>query len=76
MPKLITFLKNSAGSVLGLVAGGVGGYIYFMNVGCESGACEITSNPYLTIIWGSLLGYLIGSTFNKTNKNKIKENEN
>ena len=69
------WIKHSVGSIIGFITGGIGGFIYYKTVGCSSGACAITSNPYLTIIWGSLLGYLIGSTLNKTNKNKIKENE-
>jgi hypothetical protein len=38
-------------------------------VGCPSGACAITSNPWLTILWGAILGYLIGGTFKKKTKN-------
>ena len=77
---IINLMKHSVGSIIGFTTGGIGGFIYYKTVGCSTGACAITSNPYLTIIWGSLLGYLIGSSFNKTDKNKnnnkIQKNEN
>lgn len=77
---ILDLIKNSLGSIIGFVIGGIGGFIYYKTVGCSTGACAITSNPYLTIVWGSLLGYLIGSTFNKTDKNKnnnkIQKDEN
>jgi hypothetical protein len=44
---------------LGLVIGGVAGFLYYYFVGCTSGHCPITSNPYMSIIWGGLLGLFI-----------------
>lgn len=43
------------------IAVGVGailGFLYYRFVGCEGGTCAITSNPYLSIIFGGLLGFL------------------
>ncbi len=54
-------LKSIVGTVLGLV----GGYIYYMEVGCKSGSCPITSNPWLTLLWGGVIGYLAGGIFEK-----------
>lgn len=59
-------------SITGIVLGAIGGYVYYSQVGCSSGACTITSNPWLTVIWVGLLGYLIGNTFD-TNKKKYKQ---
>lgn len=44
---------------LGLLIGGSGGFLYYYFVGCASGACPITGNPYISTIWGGLLGFLI-----------------
>lgn len=41
------------------LAGSLAGYVYFLLVGCRSGACMITSSPLLSTIWGGLLGYLL-----------------
>jgi hypothetical protein len=67
--KIIKLIKESLGAIIGTVIGGIGGFVYYRMVGCPSGACAITSNPWLTILWGATLGYLIGSTFNKKTKN-------
>jgi uncharacterized membrane protein len=45
-------------SVLG---GGVLGFAYYKLVGCRTGTCPITSSPYISTLYGALLGYLIGS---------------
>jgi len=63
--------KSSVPEIIGIAVGAIGGFIYYKTVGSSTGACPITSNPWLTIIWGSLIGYLIGNLFNK-NKNKKK----
>lgn len=57
-------------SIIGLVVGAVGGYIYYLKVGCSTGSCPITSNPYLTILWGAAMGYLLGDMFNAKKKAK------
>lgn len=44
---------------LAVLIGGFAGFIYYHFVGCQSGSCAITSNPYLSIIFGSLLGLVI-----------------
>jgi hypothetical protein len=68
--KIISGIKRSIPEIIGMIAGGIGGYFYYSFVGCSGGTCPITSNPWLTILWGSVTGYLIGSIFHsKNNKN-------
>lgn len=43
----------------GVLAGGAGGFLYYYFVGCQSGTCAITSNPWLSILWGAAIGYLV-----------------
>jgi hypothetical protein len=45
--------------VLFTAIGGVGGFLYYYYVGCASGTCGITSNPYASIAFGGLFGYFI-----------------
>ena len=59
-------------SVIGLVIGIVGGYIYYLKVGCVDGTCAITSNPWLSMLWGGILGYLLFDIFNKK---KVKKTD-
>jgi hypothetical protein len=46
---------------LGILAGGLAGFLYFHFAGCSTGTCPITSHSYNTILIGGLLGYLIMS---------------
>lgn len=43
----------------GIVIGGTAGFLYYYFVGCASGTCPITSNPYGSVLYGSLMGALI-----------------
>lgn len=52
-------------ALIGLLVGALGGWIYYTEIGCTSGTCAITSNPYMSIIWGALMGYLLGDIFAK-----------
>jgi hypothetical protein len=52
-----------------LVIGIILGYIYYIKVGCNSGSCPITSNPWMSMIWGGILGYLVSDLFKKTKEN-------
>ena len=45
--------------IIGLVIGGIGGFLYYYFVGCQSGTCALKSNPFYNIVLGLLLGYLI-----------------
>jgi hypothetical protein len=51
----------------GLLAlvGGIGGYAYYYFIGCASGACPITSNPYISTAYGALVGVVAGWTSNR-----------
>ena len=42
------------------VVGAIGGFLYYRFVGCVSGACPITSNPYISTVYGGVIGTLLG----------------
>jgi H+/Cl- antiporter ClcA len=45
------------------IVGAIAGFLYYRLVGCASGACPITSNPYISTVYGGVLGTLIGYLF-------------
>lgn len=48
--------------------GVLGGYAYFALIGCQTGGCAITSNPYMSMAWGGAVGYLLPDFFVKKKK--------
>ena len=54
--------------VIGAVVGALGGYLYYIEIGCNSGSCAITSNPYLSMLWGAAIGYLLLDMFKRRKK--------
>jgi len=65
MNKMIVFLKEHWLTVVGAVSGIVGGYLYYRFVGCTSGSCPITSSPWISSIWGGMMGGLFLNVFEK-----------
>lgn len=58
--------------IAGLFTGALGGYLYYYYVGCVSGTCPITSNPYRMMIYGAVIGYLVFDMFSdKKPANKV-----
>jgi hypothetical protein len=45
--------------IIGVVLGGVFGFALYKIVGCSTGQCPITSNPWVSVAYGMLLGLLI-----------------
>ena len=45
-------------TLIGVAIGGTAGYLYYYFIGCNSGSCPITSNPWNSVFYGSLLGMI------------------
>ena len=39
--------------------GAAGGYVYYAYVGCMTGNCLITSNPYISTAYGAMMGLVM-----------------
>ncbi len=49
--------------ILGAVIGGALGYfVMYKLIGCSTGSCPITANPYVSTIYGVVLGLLVTGT--------------
>lgn len=47
--------------ILGALAGAALGFAYYRLVGCASGTCPITSNPYISSVYGAVIGILLAA---------------
>lgn len=64
---VLSMKKNSRSPLLSwlpllllTVLGAVGGYLYYRLVGCASGTCPISSDPFISTVYGSVIGLLLG----------------
>ena len=69
--KVISKIKSNVPALIGIFLGALSGYIYYRVVGCSTGTCPITSNPWISTLWGALTGYLISGIF--TTKKQTKQ---
>ena len=52
-------LKRWLPTVLFSLAGMAGGFLFYRYVGCATGSCPITSDPYISTIYGGVMGLLL-----------------
>lgn len=69
----MNFILKYKLTILGLLVGAIGGYMYYHFVGCASGTCAITSRPVNSTLYGAMMG---GLFFNMFQKEKTKINTN
>jgi hypothetical protein len=62
------FAKKHWITFAGIFVGAIAGYLYWQQVGCSSGNCAITSNPTNSSVYGSIMGGLLFSIFQKNKK--------
>lgn len=48
--------------VFGILVGGVVGFGYYRLVGCSTGTCPIVSNPWISTLYGAVMGFLISQS--------------
>lgn len=57
---------------IGALLGAVGGFLYYKFVGCVTGTCAITSNPFRSSIYFAFFGAVLLGAF-KPDKKKSEE---
>lgn len=56
--------------MIGIGLGGVLGFAYYYFIGCQTGACPITSNLYVSVAYGGTIGLLLTMTREKKSNDK------
>lgn len=50
---------------IGALVGAVTGFLYWKYIGCITGTCAITSNPYRSTVYFALMGAVLFGLFKK-----------
>lgn len=58
-------LKKYLLTIIGILIGALGGYVYYHFVGCTSATCTITSKPLNSTLYGAVMGGLLFNLFEK-----------
>jgi membrane protein DedA with SNARE-associated domain len=45
--------------VFPVLAGAAAGYMYYYFIGCNTGSCAISSNPWISTAYGAFMGALL-----------------
>ena len=67
-------MKSIIVKILLVVAFAGLGFLYYIFIGCKSGFCAITSNPYITTGYGALIGAFIAFALFPAARKKPEEN--
>jgi hypothetical protein len=69
----MNFIRENWLAIIGIMAGAIGGYLYYYFIGCSSGTCLITSKPLNSTVYGAIMG---GLFFSILKKEKINSENN
>jgi phage shock protein E len=64
-------LKNKL-MLLGVLLGGIVGYLYYHFIGCVTGTCAITSKPVNSTVYFAVMGGLGFSMLKKSEKSDVR----
>ena len=68
----MNFILKHKLTILGIIVGAIGGYLYYYFIGCTSGTCAITSRPLNSTLYGAMMGGLLFNAFKKEEKTKTE----
>jgi hypothetical protein len=69
-------MKKYTLTIIGVLVGAIGGYLYYHFVGCSSGTCPITSKPLNSTLYGAMMGGLLFNIFKKEENNDTLKSGN
>jgi F0F1-type ATP synthase assembly protein I len=68
-------LKRNIKLISGAIGGAAVGWLIYRFIGCSTGACPITANPYVSMLFCGTAGLLIMLTDSAGKENQQREQE-
>ncbi len=56
-----------------IAAGGIAGFAWYHFVGCTTGACPISSNPYISSGYGALIAAIATAGNSRSGRKKVND---
>jgi hypothetical protein len=66
-------IKNNYLTIIGLGVGVIGGFLYWKFVGCSSGTCPLTSSWKIMLVYGGIMGSLLGNMIQEFVKKPVSK---
>ena len=67
------WISNYKSPIIVALIGALLGWVYWYYIGCASGSCAITSVWYRTMLYGAVMGWLVGDLVKSQFKKKQDE---
>ncbi|MBU7577604.1 MAG: hypothetical protein KAF40_06045 [Flavihumibacter sp.] len=67
-----SFIQRNKLMLLGVLLGGIAGYLYYHFIGCVTGTCSITSKPVNSTVYFAVMGGLLFSMLKKSEKSDVR----
>ncbi len=48
--------------IAGICLGAIAGFLYYKLIGCSTGTCPITRNPWASSLYGAIMGALVSAS--------------
>ncbi len=58
-----------------VIGGAAAGFAWYYFVGCATGTCPISSNPYISTGYGALMGVLASGSFSTSKKSEVLDKD-
>ncbi len=65
-------IKNKT-LLIGVATGAIAGYLYYWQIGCNTGTCAISSKPFNSMVYFGVMGGIASGIFKKGAKEEDPE---